>query len=121
MPNSIVPLPLPANEPVQIYAPGSPEKTALKTRLHEMLADEVEIPLLIGGKEVRTGRLTHAVCPHDHGHRLAVVHQAGPEEVGKAIMASQEAWHDWSEADWEARASVFLKAADLLAGPCGRR
>jgi 1-pyrroline-5-carboxylate dehydrogenase len=82
-----------------------------------MLSEEIEIPVIVGGREVRTGRTAAAVCPHDHGHVLARVHLAGPEEVSQAIAAAEGAWHDWSQLPWEARAAVFLKAADLLAGP----
>ncbi len=117
MANGIVPVPKPANEPVKAYAPGSAEKASLKAKLNEMLSERIEIPLIIGGKEVRTGRTAEAVCPHDHGHVLATYHQAGPEEVGMAIEAAREAWKEWSEMPWEARAAVFLKAAELLAGP----
>ena len=117
MANGIVPVPTPANEPIRSYAPGSPEKASLKAKLQEMLSGQIEIPLIIGGKEVRTGRTATAVCPHDHGHVLATYHQAGPDEVAMAIEASREAWKTWSEMDWEARAAIFLKAADLLAGP----
>lgn len=117
MANGIVPVPPPVNEPIHAYAPGSAEKASLKARMREMLAGQIEIPLIIGGKEVRTGRTASAVCPHDHGHVLATWHQAGPEEVAQAANAAREAWKSWSEMDWEARAAVFLKAADLLAGP----
>ncbi len=117
MPNGIVPVPPPVNEPIHAYAPGSAEKASLKAKMREMLAGEIEIPLIIGGKEVRTGRTAKAVCPHDHGHVLATWHQAGPEEVEQAAEAARQAWKTWSEMDWEARAAVFLKAADLLAGP----
>jgi 1-pyrroline-5-carboxylate dehydrogenase len=117
MPNAIVPVPTPVNEPVRPYAPNSPQKACLKARLQSMLSEEIEIPLLIGGQEVRTGRTGHSVCPHDHGHRLATFHQAGEAEVAQAVKAAKAAWHDWSEMPWEARAAVFLKAADLLAGP----
>jgi 1-pyrroline-5-carboxylate dehydrogenase len=117
MSNGIVRTPVPANEPVLRYASGSPEKAALKSRLDTMMGERVEIPLIIGGREVRTGRTIEAVCPHDHGHVLATVHQAGAEEVEAAIAAAAAAWRDWSETAWEARAAVFLKAADLLAGP----
>ncbi len=117
MPNGIVPIPPPINEPVRAYAPGSSEKASLKAKLAATLADEVEIPLIIGGEEVRTGNTAKAVCPHDHQHVLATYHQAGEKEVQQAIEASQRAWRDWSEMDWEARAAVILKAAELLAGP----
>ncbi len=117
MPNRIVPIPETTNEAVRAYAPGSPERASLKARLREMLAEEVEIPLLIGGKEVRTGNTAHAICPHDHRHVLATYHKAGEKEVEMAIAAAAEAWKTWSEMAWEDRAAVLLKAAELLAGP----
>ncbi|HXO22645.1 MAG TPA: L-glutamate gamma-semialdehyde dehydrogenase, partial [Thermoanaerobaculia bacterium] len=86
-------------------------------RLDEMLRETVEIPLIIGGREVRTGDTARAVCPHDHGHVLATYHQAGAAEVAAAAAAAKEAWKEWSEMPWEERLSVFLRAADLLAGP----
>ncbi|MGH9458140.1 MAG: L-glutamate gamma-semialdehyde dehydrogenase [Thermoanaerobaculia bacterium] len=117
MPNGVIRIPKPVNEPVRAYAPGSPEKKSIKKRLSEMLGETIEIPLIIGGKEVRTGKTAAAVCPFDHGHVLATYHQAGAKEVEQAIAASREAWATWSEMRWEDRAAVFLKAADLLAGP----
>jgi 1-pyrroline-5-carboxylate dehydrogenase len=117
MSNNVIPVPKPQNEPVLAYGPGSPEKAALKAELARQLSQEIEIPLLIGGKEVRTGNTAQAVCPHDHRHVLATYHQAGQKEVEQAIAASQEAWRDWSEMPWEHRAAIFLKAAELLAGP----
>ncbi len=115
--NSIVPLAIPTNEPVRAYGPGSPEKASLKRRLDEMLRDDVEVPLIIGGREVRTGDTAQAVCPHDHGHVLATFHQAGAAEVNAAAQAAQKAWHEWSETSWEERAAVLMRAGDLLAGP----
>jgi 1-pyrroline-5-carboxylate dehydrogenase len=115
--NANVRVPAPANEPVLAYAPGSPERAALKTRLTAMLGEQLEIPVVVGGREIRTGRTLDQVCPHDHGHVLAVAHQAGGAEVELAITAARDAWREWSEMPWEARAAVFLKAADLLAGP----
>jgi 1-pyrroline-5-carboxylate dehydrogenase len=117
MANAIFHLAAPANEPVRPYAPGSPEKKSLKKRLDEMLSEEIEIPVLIGGREVRTGQTSTAVCPHDHKHVLATWHQAGAAEVEAAARAAKEAWREWSEVSWEERASVLLRAADLLAGP----
>jgi 1-pyrroline-5-carboxylate dehydrogenase len=117
MSNAIFSLAAPANEPVRSYAPGSPEKQSLKKRLDEMLSEEIEIPLLIGGKEVRTGDTAKAVCPHDHQHVLATYHQAGAEEVAAAAAAAKTAWKEWSETSWDERASILLRAADLLAGP----
>ncbi len=115
--NGIAPIPAPTNEPVRSYAPGSAERESIKKRLREMLAEPIDIPLVIGGKEVRTGRTSTAVCPHDHRHVLATFHHAGAREVEKAAAAGRAAWKEWSEWPWEARAAVFLKAADLLAGP----
>jgi len=117
MANGIVRVPEPVNEPIGSFAPGSAEKASLKKKLDEMLAEQIEIPVIIGGKEIRTGKTTEAVCPHDHSHVLATVHQAGEKEVARAVEAAQKAWAEWSAMDWEARAAVFLKAADLLAGP----
>jgi 1-pyrroline-5-carboxylate dehydrogenase len=82
-----------------------------------MLSEQIEIPVIIGGQEIRTGQTLDAVCPHDHRHVLAKVHQVGPEQVDMAIKAAKQAWFEWSEMDWEARAAVFLRAAELLAGP----
>jgi 1-pyrroline-5-carboxylate dehydrogenase len=115
--NGIVRVPEPINEPVRNYAPGSPERASIKRQLEIMLDQRLEIPLIIGGREVRTGRTAEAVCPFDHGHVLATYHQAGAAEVEQAIEASQEAWRTWSEMAWEDRVAVFLKAAELLAGP----
>ena len=117
MSNAITQVPAPRNEPIRNYAPGSAEKAALKAKLAEMSSQVIEIPLIIGGQEVRTGNLAECVMPHNHGHVLARYHQAGPEEVRAAAAAAEAAWREWSEMPWEARAAIFLKAADLLAGP----
>jgi len=117
MPNGFAQVPTPVNEPINSYAPGSPERASLKARLAQMMAEPIEIPVVIGGREIFTGNTTTAVCPHDHGHVLATVHQAGPAEVEAAVKAAAEAWTEWSEMPWEARSAVFLKAAELLAGP----
>ncbi len=110
-------VPTPHNEPVLSYAPGTPERKALRARLSELSAQEIEIPLVIGGKEVRTGRVAEVRVPHRHGHRLARFHQAGPAEVEAAVRAAREARRDWAAMDPADRASVFLRAADLLSGP----
>ncbi|HXT22634.1 MAG TPA: aldehyde dehydrogenase family protein, partial [Thermoanaerobaculia bacterium] len=115
--NGVVNVPPPVNEPVLSYAPGSPERASLRRRLDEMYGEKIEIPLRIGGRDVHTADTLDAVCPHEHGHVLAVSHQAGAAEVEQAAAAAKEAWREWSETPWEARAAVFLKAADLLAGP----
>ena len=110
-------VPTPVNEPVKSYAPGSPERASLKVKLDEMSANRVDMPLVIAGKDVRTGKLGQAVMPHRHAHVLGDFHQGGAAEVKSAIDAALRAQHDWAALPWEARASVFLKAADLLAGP----
>ena len=109
--------PMPINEPVRSYAPQSKERASLQARLKQMSGEVVDIPLFIGGKEIRTGALGQSVMPHRHGHVIANFHQAGTTEVHQAIDAAVAAQHDWARLPWEARASVFLKAADLLAGP----
>jgi 1-pyrroline-5-carboxylate dehydrogenase len=108
-------VPPPVNEPVRTYAPGSPERAALKARLASMSTEQPEIPLIIGGKEVRTGDMGKVVMPHKHSHVIATYHKARPEDVQAAIAASKEAWRDWSNWAWEDRAAVLLKAAELLA------
>lgn len=109
--------PRPVNEPVLSYAPGTPERKALKEALRKMSEEVIEIPLIIGGKEVRTGRVKEVVMPHDHHHVLARCHQAGPEEARAAIEAARAAWREWSNWGWEDRVAVFLRAAELLSGP----
>jgi 1-pyrroline-5-carboxylate dehydrogenase len=110
-------VPQPCNEPVRAYGPGSHEKKSIKAKLSEMRSREIEIPLVIGGEEVRTGRMGTCVIPHSHGHVLARYHKAGKSEVAKAIAAAREAHASWSRTPWFDRAAVLLKAGDLLAGP----
>ena len=109
--------PLPVNEGIRSYAPGSADREALRARLAEMAAEQVEMPHVIGGRDVRDGRTVPAVMPHDTGHVLGTVHWAGPAEMDQAVRAASDAWHDWSGLQWAERAAVFLRAADLLAGP----
>ena len=108
-------IPTPQNEPVLSYAPGSPERVELKRTLKDLSARVLEIPVVVGGREVRTGKTVDAVMPHCHRHVLAKVHQAGPKEIEDAIAAAREAWREWSAWSLERRAAVFLKAGDLLA------
>ncbi len=110
-------VPTPVNEPVKSYLPGSPERASLQARLAELAATRTEMPLVIDGKDVRTGKLGQAVMPHRHAHVLGDFHQGGATEARAAIDAALRAQPDWAALPWEARASVFLKAADLLAGP----
>ena len=110
-------VPEPVNEPVKQYAPGSAEKVELQAKLKEMKSQEIEIPMYIGGKEVKSGNLVAISPPHDHGHVLGHYHQGDKSHVELAINAAMAAKEDWANMDWEHRASIFLKAADLLAGP----
>jgi 1-pyrroline-5-carboxylate dehydrogenase len=113
--NGIRPVPPPVNERVLAYAPGSPERAELKTRLAGMAQVRTHIPLIIGGKEVKSGDTAKAVMPHDHAHVLADWQKAGAEHVAQAIEAAASAHREWSRWPWEDRAAVFLKAAELLA------
>jgi len=108
-------IPTPINEPVLPYAPGARERTELKQALKDLAGRQIEIPVVVGGKEIRTGKTVDAVMPHCHRHVLAKVHQARPEDIANAIKAAREAWRDWSTWSLADRAAVFLKAADLLA------
>lgn len=117
MNNALGRIPVPENEPVHSFAPGSPERASLRKRLHELRQNPVEIPAFIGGREVRTGRTMELYAPHDHSLLLATVHLCGPEEVDLAIDAARNARKEWASMDWHDRAAIFLKAAELLAGP----
>jgi 1-pyrroline-5-carboxylate dehydrogenase len=113
--NAVIQTPPPVNEPVLNFAPGSPERQALKAALEEMASIQVDIPIVIGGKEIRTGNLGKVVMPHDHRHVLGTYHKAGPEEVQLAIDTAVAAQAEWEQFRWEERAAIFLKAAELLA------
>ena len=110
-------VPEPYNEPVRSYAPGSPEREELRVRLAELESKQLELPLVIGGEEVRTGETFEAVEPHNRSHVLATVHKGGTQEVERAIAAAANAWEDWSRTPWEERATILLRAAELLSGP----
>ncbi len=114
---SIAHVPPPVNEPVKGYAPASAERASLERELAKQSGEVIEIPCVIGGKYVYTGRVREVRMPHDHGHVLARVHLCGPAEVEAAVAASESARHDWAALPWEARAAVLLRAADNLAGP----
>ncbi len=107
-------VPIPVNEPVKSYAPGSPERASLKDRLKSMAAERVDIPAIIGGKEIRSGELAQSVMPHNHKHVLADWHKTTAADVDRAIGASRDAAREWANWSWEDRAAVFLKAAELL-------
>lgn len=117
MNNAYYQLKMPTNEPVNSYAPGTAARESLKEELCRQSGLQVEIPVIIGGKEIHTAKTGTCVMPHDHQHVLAVYHMAGEEELKAAMEASMEAKKQWEEMPWEHRASIFLKAADLLAGP----
>jgi 1-pyrroline-5-carboxylate dehydrogenase len=109
--------PMPANEPVREYAPGSPERERLLATLKSMESEKHEAPLVIGGDEIRTGDLYEQVLPHRTAHVLAEVHQVRTAEVNAAVEAAQEARSDWARTPWQDRAAILSRAADLLAGP----
>ena len=108
-------IPVPKNEPVLSYLPGSPERAALKSMLGRVGAETIEIPLVIGGREIRTGRTEPVTSPHCHQRVLARVHQADRAQIGQAVDAALEAQREWAHWRFEDRAAVFLKAAELLA------
>src|SRR5476651_984045 len=107
-------VPVPVNEPTKSYAPGSPERASLKARLKTMAAETVDMPLFIGGKEIRTGDTASSVLPHDHKHVLGTYHKATEKDVVKAIEAAAAARAEWANWAFEDRAAVVLKAAELL-------
>ncbi len=117
MANSIPDVPFPDNEPVSQFAPGSPERASLQARLAQLSGRKFDIPLIIGGKKVRTGNLGECRAPHNHQHLLGTYHKGGKPEVDKAIAAAKKAAPEWAAMPWEQRMAIFLKAAELLAGP----
>ena len=117
MPQGNFKIPAPKNEPVLNYAPGSSEKYAVKEALKIARSQEIDVPMYIGSKEVRTGRRIKMTAPHDHQFILGYFHEGDASHVEEAIDAALAAKNDWANLGWEQRAAIFLKAADLLAGP----
>ena len=115
MRNSIITFPVPANEPVKSYLAGSPERIALEAELERQSNIVVDIPIIIGGKEIRTGNTGTVTCPHDHKHVLATYHKVSEKEVQLAIDTAMKAWEEWSKTDWTVRAGIAMKMAELLA------
>ncbi len=117
MPKGIYNVPNPINEPIKSYAPGSAERKELQAMLKELRSKQLDIPMYIGGEEVRSGNKTRLAPPHDHKHTLGYFHKSDKKHVSQAIRAALSAKKKWSELSWEHRASIFLKAADLIGGP----
>jgi 1-pyrroline-5-carboxylate dehydrogenase len=117
MPKGFFHVPYPKNEPVLTYAPGTKERAALKKAIEEARGRELDIPMYIGAEEVRSGKKKKLSPPHDHGHTLGYFHEGDKGHVEQAINAALAAKELWADLGWEHRASIFLKAADLLAGP----
>ena len=117
MTKAIFKLPPIKNEPLKTYAPGSAERKELKEKIKEFRKGGLDLPMIIDGKEVRTGNLHDIRPPHDHQHLLGHYHQGGKEHVQMAIDAALKAKPSWEAMSWESRAAIFLKAADLMSGP----
>ncbi len=110
-------VPPPVNEPVKSYAPGSAERKELQGMLKELRSKQLDIPMYIGGKEVRSGNKVRLAPPHDHKHTLGHFHKSDKSHIRQAISAALGAKAKWEALSWEHRASIFLKAAELIAGP----
>lgn len=117
MPKGIYNVPTPVNEPIKSYAPGSAERKELQAMLQELRAKQLDIPMYIGGAEVKSGNKVRLAPPHDHKHTLGYFHKSDKKHVKQAVAAALSAKKKWAELAWEHRASIFLKAADLIAGP----
>ncbi len=115
--NGLPNIPAPVNEPVLSYAPGTPERAAVTAELQRLGGTITEIPVIIGGKEFRGARTVRVVEPHRHRHQIGLTHQADARALGAAVRAARRAQRDWANWRFEDRAAVFLKAAELLAGP----
>ena len=110
-------IPVPKNEPIHSYAPGTPEREALKAELKRLAGTVTEIPAIVGGQEIYGKQTVKVVAPHKHKMHLATVHQADGRTIGGAVAAARRAWRDWSNTRFEDRAAILLRAAELLAGP----
>ena len=110
-------VPIPVNEPINSYAPGSPERLELQHKIQELRAKQVDLPMIINGQEVRSGEKVEMFPPHDLAHRLGCYHQGDKTHVLQAIEAALKAKNEWANTPWQHRAALFLKAADLIAGP----
>ena len=117
MTNSNAFVPQPVNEPILDYAPGSAERKEVLTTYKKLYSTPIEVPLFIGGEEIKTGQTASMHPPHEHKHQLGIYHLAGEKEVDQAIDSALTAKQKWANMPWEARASIFLKAAELVAGP----
>lgn len=117
MANSIFQVPYPVNEPILSYAPGSPEKEQVLAMYDHLYNTPLEVSMRIGSQEVKTGDLGTMHPPHDHKHQLGTYHKATKGHIENAIATALDARKKWSQMPWESRAAIFLKAADLLAGP----
>jgi 1-pyrroline-5-carboxylate dehydrogenase len=117
MPNAYFNIQEPKNEPYLTYAPGTPERIHLKEKLQELKSEVIEIPAIINGQEVYTENRSDVVIPHNHGHKLATLHQCGKKEINMAIEAALEAQKKWAVMPWEERVAIFRRAADLVTGP----
>ena len=117
MPKGIYKVPTPVNEPIKSYASGSPERKELQAMLTELRSKEIDIPMYIGGEEVRGTNKVRLAPPHDHKHTLGYFHKSDKQHVEQAIKAALAAKEKWQNLSWEHRASIFLKAAELIAGP----
>lgn len=117
MPKGIYKVPTAVNEPIKSYAPGSPERKELQAMLKELRSKELDIPMYIGAQEVRSGNKSRLAPPHDHKHTLGHFHKSDKSHVEQAINAALAARENWAALSWEHRASIFIKAAELIAGP----
>lgn len=117
MPKGIYKVPSPVNEPVKSYAPGSPERKELQAMLSALRATETDIPMYIGGNEVRSDKKVRIAPPHNHKHTLGYFYKSDKTHIQQAIDAALAAKAQWVSLAWEHRASIFLKAAELIAGP----